>query len=97
MYDRVVGHDSLVSLHKVHLTATILSCFIQTVDRAALRAGTNGHAGDGLVTANAVHCSCSTSAWLQLLETDRKEHREAGQIDREQKTDTEDMDRYACK
>lgn len=79
MDDGAVGHDSMVSLHQVQLTAAVLSCFIQTVDRAALGAGADGHAGDGLITANTVYCSGSTSARLQLLEKWRKEQRERRQ------------------
>lgn len=73
MYDGAVGHDRVVSFHQVELAAAVLGCFIQTVDRAALGAGADGHAGDGLITADAVHCSCPTSAGLQLLKTERKE------------------------
>lgn len=79
MDDGAVGHDSMVSLHQVQLAAAVLSCFVQTVDRAALGAGTDGHAGDGLITANTVYCSGSTSARLQLLEKWRKEQRERRQ------------------
>lgn len=63
----------MVSFHQVQFTAAVLSCFVQTVDRAALGTGTDGHAGDRLITADTVHRSCLTSARLKLLETERKE------------------------
>lgn len=71
MNDGAVGHDSVVSLHQVQLAAAVLSRLIQAVDRAALGAGADGHAGDGLITADAVYCSGSTCAGLQLLERGR--------------------------
>lgn len=67
MYHRAVGHDRVVSVHQVQLTAAVLRCFVQAVDRAALRAGADGHAGDGLIAADTVHRSCATSAELQVL------------------------------
>lgn len=73
MYDGAVGHDRVVSFHQVELAAAVLGRFVQAVDRTALGAGANRHAGDGLITADAVHRSCATSAGLQLLETERKE------------------------
>lgn len=79
VYDGAVGHDCVVSLHQVQLAAAVLSRLVQTVHRAALGAGADGHAGDGLITAHTVHRSCPTSAWLQLLETERKEQRERRQ------------------
>lgn len=101
MDDGAVGHDSMISLHQVQLTAAVLSCFVQTVDRAALGAGADGHAGDGLITANAVYCSGSTSARLQLLEKWRKEQRgrrqgtEADPEKEKQNGETEEIDRHA--
>lgn len=71
MDDGAVGHDSVVSLHQVQLTAAVLRRLVQAVDRAALGAGADGHAGDGLITADAVYCSGSTCAGLQLLERGR--------------------------
>lgn len=77
MYDRVVGHDCVVSLHQVQLAAAVLSRFVKTVDRAALRAGADGHAGDGLITADTINCSRPTSAWLQLLQMEWKEYKDS--------------------
>lgn len=76
VYDGAVGHDRVVSLHQVQLAAAVLGRFVQTVDRAALGAGADGHAGDGLITADTIHGSRSASARLQLLETEWKEQRE---------------------
>lgn len=80
MDDGAVGHDGVVSLHQVQLAAAVLSRLVQAVDRAALGAGTDGHAGDGLITADTVDCSGSTCAGFQLLkkgrERDRRRKRE---------------------
>lgn len=88
MYDGAVGHDRVVSLHQVQLAAAVLGRFVQTVDRAALGAGADGHAGDGLITADTIHGSRSASARLQLLETEWKEQREV-ETERERETDRE--------
>lgn len=79
MYDGAVGHDCVVSFHQVQLAAVVLGCFVQTVDRAALGAGADGHAGDGLITADTIHRSCPTSARLHFLETGRKEQKQRQQ------------------
>ena len=60
MDDRAVGYDRLVSLH-------VLGGVCQAVDGAALRAGADGHAGDGLVAAHAIHCARPPGAVLRLL------------------------------
>lgn len=88
VYDGAVGHDRVVSLHQVQLAAAVLGRFVQTVDRAALGAGADGHAGDGLITADTIHGSRSASARLQLLETEWKEQREV-ETERERETDRE--------
>lgn len=79
MYDGAVGHDCVVSFHQVQLAAAVLRCFVQTVDRAALGAGADGHAGDGLITADTIHRSSPPSTRLQLLETEQKEQKERQQ------------------
>lgn len=68
VYDRVVGHDCVVSFHQVQLAAAVWGRFVQTVDGAALGAGADGHARDGLIAADAVHRSCPSSPRLELLE-----------------------------
>lgn len=68
VYDRVVGHDCVVSFHQIQFAAAVWGRFVQTVDGAALGAGADGHAWDGLVAANAVHRSCPSSARVKLLE-----------------------------
>lgn len=77
MYDGVVGHDCMVPLHQVQLAAAVLSRFVKTVDWAALRAGADGHAGDGLITADTINCSRPTSAWLQFLQMEWKEYKDS--------------------
>lgn len=91
MDDGAVGHDSVVSLHQVQLTAAVLSRLVQAVDRAALGAGADRHAGDGLITADAVYCSGSTCAGLQLLERGIEGEKEKAQseIEREGEGDRE--------
>lgn len=66
VYDRAVGHHSVVSLHHVQL-ALVVRGVGQAVDAAALAAGTDGHAGDGLVAAHAVHCARPPHTVLRLL------------------------------
>lgn len=80
MDDGAVGHDGMVSLHQVQLTAAVLSRLVQAVDRAALGAGADGHAGDGLITADAVYCSRSTCARLQLLERGREREKKGCRV-----------------
>jgi hypothetical protein len=60
--DGAVGYDGLVSLH-------VLGSVCQAVDGAALRAGADGHAGDGLVAAHAVHSARPPGTVLRLLST----------------------------
>lgn len=52
----------MVSLQQVQLTLIVLSSISQAVDRAALRAGTDGHAGDGLAATHTVDSACML--WL---------------------------------
>lgn len=94
VYDGAVGHDCVVSLHQVQLAAAVLGRLVQAVDRAALGAGADGHAGDGLIAADTVHRSCPTSARLQLLE--HREREAARERERTRKR-TRDTDRHAYK
>ncbi len=101
VYDGAVGHDCVVSLHQVQLAAAVLSRFVQTVDGAALGAGADGHAWDGLITAHTVHRSCPAPTWLQLLETEQKEQRERQRGERERDREgtrerPRDTDRQTC-
>ena len=68
MNDRAVGHDCVVSLHQVQFTLVVLSGIRQAVDRAALRAGADGHTGDGLTAAHAVHCASPPNVVFWLLQ-----------------------------
>lgn len=68
VYDRAVGHDGVVSFHQVQFTLIICS-IRKAVDRAALRASTDRHAGDGLVTSYTVYRACTPSSMLRLLHT----------------------------
>lgn len=70
VYDRVVGHDRVVSFHQIQLAAAVGGRFVQTVDGAALGAGADGHAGDGLIAANTVHRPCPTSTRFELLDSE---------------------------
>lgn len=79
VYDRTVGHDRVVSLHEVQLAATVLGCFIEAVDGAALGAGADGHARDGLIAADAVHRPCPTTTRLQLLQTPKTREKTEGE------------------
>lgn len=89
MDDGAVGHDSVVSLHQVQLTAAVLSRLVQAVDRAALGAGADRHAGDGLITADAVYCSSSTCAGLQLLERGTEGGKKSTERERKREKDRE--------
>lgn len=68
MYDGAVGHDCVVPLQQVQLTLVVLSSIRQAIDRAALRAGADGHARYGLAATHTVHCACMTCNLLRLLQ-----------------------------
>lgn len=69
--DGAVGGDRVLALlHHGHLAAAVIGGVCQTVDRAALRTGRDGHTGHGLGALHAVDCACPQQVLLHLLKTD---------------------------
>lgn len=67
---RAVGYDGLVFLHQIYFALVVVGgiCGVgQAVNGTALRAGADGHTGDGLVTAHTVHRASAANAVLHLL------------------------------
>lgn len=66
--DGAVGGDGVLALlHHGHLAAAVVGGVGQTVDRAALRTGRDGHTGHRLGALHAVDCACAQQVLLHLL------------------------------